>query len=190
MDDEYTLSWQTTRPITVQDLEAAYGVVSSVLAEAGLAGVEMTNAFGRDGDAQRVYIKIEHLSSSGVFGFPSAHYIGQLTPREMRAMESSGRDGWLGLNGMGAGIVVTDRQWIDFPFRLLLSVLSRNAGLQVTDAQAQTFIPGRFTLPADPMSFDWMRDWPIALKQAVEKHWFVDGQIVRFEESITSPYAW
>lgn len=186
----YGLSWLVDKdsPLTEDAINDAYSVVQRVVGHSGFP-VDVQLKCPTGGQPHVTF------NGSANFGFPPPHFIERLSPRELTALEAGhlSRDGWLSLHGTGQGSMTTDKTLIDFPARLFLCVLVGRCGLSVADDDGCK-LASRFALPPSPERFAWFPKWEPALKEAVQRHWLVDGQIARFNnteaDELAGHYAW
>lgn len=152
-EEPYELYWESEpgHPIVPEHLMQAASEAEKALGQLGHPR-ETLLRYMPDGQG---HVRIENDMDVVCFGYPPPEAIANWTAdgRKPPATFKS-RDGWLGSDGTGRGVIVTYRRWIDLPARIFLARLKAAAGLRVTD----TFDEGIGTVPSLPdlgLPFDW-----------------------------------
>ncbi len=194
--EDYFLEWSVEQGRELEEaaLNAAYQTTWSVLAEVPELGLSLDyfGPHGVTGGHVKFYEDGEHKTS---FGFPPQSFLDALSSRERRAVLELGtsRDGWLSATGKGQGVISTDKSKWDFAVRLFLSVLATRYDLKVScSLDLEYGTRGVRATETEHSQFGWFPFWN-ALKPAVGKHWFVEGDsniIVDDSAAGVSPYAW
>lgn len=165
----YFLEWHAEQSVQHVHLREAYEVVDQVIKVAQVHEVAVV----LDGDL----VIFESATDKCWFGYPPRSFLDELTPRERTAVVEVGasRDGYLSIHGTGAGVIQTNRGWVDLPVRLFLSVLANKAHLEISDSDDAEYGTRGIRVGPGHEKFAWYPRWP-EIKSAVKTVWFVDGE--------------
>lgn len=155
-EEPYELYWNTEpgHPVVADHLMQAVSETEACLSELG-SPMGCQIRYHPDGEAGRVWLT-DQDGSKIAFGYPPAEVVAGWTTDDLRRnlADYRSRDGWLGSDGTGSGVIETRRQWIDLPVRIFLSRLVAAAGIRVVD----TFDDELMAMPVLPdlgLTFAW-----------------------------------
>lgn len=176
-EEPYELYWNTEpgHPLVADHLMQAVADTEACLTALGHPkGVRVR--YHPDGEVGRVWVTDESGSKIG-FGFPPAEVVAGWTTDDLRRDLSDyrSRDGWLGSDGTGAGVIQTNRQWIDLPVRIFLSRLVAAAGIRVVDTFNDVLSPTP-VLPDIALPFEW-QDKAEELQRATQRLGWLPGLV-------------
>ena len=179
----YSLTWKITgKPVTNQLLREVAAAVDAVLLVTGrFEGMQAEWV----SESTHGHIRLQAGAQTVCFGFPPQKFVDGLPDREAQSLMNGtiSRDGWLSMNGAGNGILFTGYKAIDFPVRLMLTILKArcmNEGIEVSarDTLGEC-IESDFRLSEQALLMDWFEHWPFFENALAEHGWLYRPMWVR-----------
>ena len=178
-EEPYDLYWNTElgHPVLPEHLMQAVSEAEAALVQLG----HPHDALVRYIPEGEGHVRIENEADVVCFGYPPPGVIASWTSEDLREplTDFKSRDGWLGSDGTGSGVITTGRGWIDLPARIFLARLNAAVGLRVIDS----FDEGVGIVPSMPdlgLAFEWA-DYARELDAITQRLGWLPGLVRSFD---------
>lgn len=196
-------------PLTWESIHEAARLTLDILADAGIEQTVLKIPGHPDGGKNIAFVTNENDKNPALFGFvppvqthrfESRDY---LSPAQQRARLAAGEpepevQTWaLDQNGRGHGCFYVSYGYDSLAALLFMTIMVGKGGLDVRagDRAYYGVLKACFREPRELQAYTWSAAWSetTRLKQAIAKHWFLEGQAARValtSDLTTGTYAW